>query len=354
LSDRTAWTGFSHSSRDDSAPGGKRFARLPRRNLYSRPRGPARVRPVEIDPTGPVAKGAFEMHPWKFWLGGAACLALMATVAPAKAMMIRPPSLSQRVASSQFIVVGKVTGFGPRLIKAEMFKGDKREMQVAKLKVEQTVLGKAGKNIEVAYFAPSGPVGRPGGPIRPGLRGRTVQLKVDQEAMLFLSKHPGKDLYVVNAFFDVVAKTGNPNFAKELDSVKKYVKLLAKPMDGLKAKDADTRLLTAGLLITRYRTPPVGGTGVPATREVPAEESKLILTALAEADWKKNNPQDWGMNPPALFARLGVTPADGWTPPKDARNFLQEQQKWVKANAGKYRIKRYVADAKKPEPPAEK
>ncbi len=291
------------------------------------------------------------MHQWKLWLGGLVCLALTSAVAPARALMIAPPSLPERVATSRLIVVGKVTGFGPRLIKAELFKGDTRELQIANLQVSESVLGKADKKIEVGFFPPAAAPGGGGRPIRPIRRFPTVQLKQDQEVLLFLTKHPTKDIYLATNYYDVVSKTDNPGFARELDTVKKYAKLLGKPMDGLKSKDADERFLTAAMLIARYRTPPAGG-GKFETKEVPAEESKLILTALADADWKKPNPQFFRLNPQGLFYRLGVTAADGWTPPKDFRTFPDEAKKWLKANAGKFRVKQFVAEGKKPEPPS--
>jgi len=279
----------------------------------------------------------------KWWLGGLVCAALSVSAAPAMALMIRPPSLPERVATSQLIVVGKVTGFGPRAVKAELFPNDRREMQIALVKVNETVLGKAGKEIKVGFFPPPAPgVGRP---IRPGLRRGGVQLKTDQEVMLFLKKHPSKDVYVVQTPFEVVTKTGNANFAKELDTVKKTAKLLANPKAGLKSKDADKRFETAALLVVRYRTP---GLGTQKTAPIPAEGSKLILTALANADWKKpNKPLAGVLTPQMTFYRLGLTNKDGWTPPKDFRTFPDEAKKWLKANADKYRIQRYVSQARK-------
>ena len=121
-------------------------------------------------------------------------------------------------------------------------------------------------------------------------------------------------------------------------------KLLAKPMDGLKSKDADERLLTAALLIARYRTPKAGQT---RTESIDADESKLILQTLADADWTARAPKvGFQMNPQNLFFRLGVTPKDGWNQPKDFKKLQEEAKKWLKDNADKYRISRYVDDQK--------
>jgi hypothetical protein len=285
------------------------------------------------------------MQQWKMFLAGMACLVMLAGGGSAKAMRIMAPSLPERVANSDLVIVGKVTDFGAKTVKSELFKGDMRQMQIAKVKVSDTVQGKAGKEIKVGFFPPASGPG--GGPIRPGFRRGGLQLKIGQEGMFFLKKHPTQDVYVAQADFDFMTKTGNPGFAKELDAAKKAAKLLAKPKDGLKSKSADDRFLTAALLIVRYRTAKPGST---KTEQVSAEESKLILTTLADAEWTKVNRQFGMLNPMAMFYRLGLGPKDGWMP-KPGSNIAEQAKKWLKDNAGKYRINRFVADEKKTEKP---
>jgi hypothetical protein len=269
-------------------------------------------------------------------LAALACLAVVAS--QVNAMRIAPPAVPVRVATADVVVVGKVTGFGPKLVDADMFKGDKRQMQIATVKVDETLLGKGVKEIKVGFFPP--PAVRPGPPfiIRKG--GGNVQLTVGQEAALFLQKHPTKDVYTVSQYFDVINKKGNPGFAAELTEIKKYVKLLADPKKGLESKNAEDRFTTAAMLVARYRRP----RGNNKTEDVPAEESKQILLALADADWApKAGPRfGFGLNPQMSFFQLGLQPKDGWTQPKDFRTFPEEARKWLKANAGKYRIQRYV------------
>jgi hypothetical protein len=215
-----------------------------------------------------------------------------------------------------------------------------RQMQIAIVKVGDTVLGKGGKEIKVGFFPPASGPG--GGPIRPGFRRGGLQLKVDQEGVFFLKKHPSKDVYVAQNNFDFITKTGNPNYAKELDAVKKAAKLLANPKAGLKSRSADDRYQTATLLILRYRTPKPGST---KTEQVSAEESKLILTALADGDWTSVAPIG-KLSPMMVFSRLGLTAKDGWMPIKPGTKPAEDMKKWLKANAGKYRINRYVAEQK--------
>jgi hypothetical protein len=281
-------------------------------------------------------------------VAGGACLALL-VVGQAKATILPAPQpVSIRVAVADAVVVGKVTGFAARTVPAARFAGDKAEYQIALVKVSETVLGKGDKEVKVGFFPPPPPpavVPNPKGPvlIRPiGFRAPT--LTVGQEACLFLTAVPGKDFYALQGFYGIL-DVKSPNFAKDVAEARKAVKLLANPREGLKSKDAEERLTVAGMLINRYRTSKAIAGGVPATEPINAEESKLILEALANADWAApvGGVRNWAMNPQGLFSRLGVTAKDGWVQPKDFRQVAAEAQKWLKANAGKYRIQRYVA-----------
>jgi len=279
----------------------------------------------------------------RIWLAGVACLLAVMTSAQAKAMMIAPPPVGMRIASADLVVVGKVTGFGAKMVKGEMFKGDERDMQIAKIKVGETLVGKQAKEIEVGFFPPMN-VNNGGGP-RIIKRGPSVQLKQDEEYALILTKHPTKkDTYVVVNYYDAIAKKDNNNFAKDVEAIKKSAKLLAKPTDGLKSKDADERLLTAALLVARYRTNRTGGEA--KTEEIPAEESKLILEALASADWAPKVRVFGQPNAQQSFFQLGLTEKDGWKQPKDFTKLADEAKQWCKDNAGKYRIKRFVTEKK--------
>jgi len=275
------------------------------------------------------------------YVAGLACLAGMVSTAPAKAMQIAPQPIPLRVAAADAVVVGKVTGFGDKLVPSEMFKGDKREMQVATVKVEDAVVGKVGKEIKVGFFPPPAvvpPAG--GGRIRPFIRQRVgPQLTVGREAALFLKKHPTRDVYMISGYDDVINKKDNPNFAKTAEEMKKAGKVLANPKDSLAVKNADERFSNAAVLLAFYRTPHGNNT----TENLSAEESKQILLAIADANWAPKPGIGFQMNPQAMFYRLGLTPKDGWNQPKDFKTFPEEAKKWLKDNAGKYRIQRYVA-----------
>lgn len=268
---------------------------------------------------------------------------VLASIPLSEAMMIAPSPISQRVARADAVVLGKVTSIAEKTEKAEMFKGDERPMKVATVAVEEAVSGKKRKTVKVAFF-PLPPPPPPGGGIRIIRGGRgTVQLTKGQEAMFFLTKHPTtKDLYVVQQYFDVVTKTADPSFAAQRDEAKKYAQVLKEAKSALASKDAKLSPEGAMMLVARYRGAPAGGT---KTEAVPADESKKILLALAGADWKPPTGRFGVATPMNTFYLLGLQPKDGWIAPKDGTQFPAEAKKWLKANAGKYKMTRYVRES---------
>jgi hypothetical protein len=277
---------------------------------------------------------------------GLSCLLLTAVPAFAKAMMIAPAPIAQRVALADAVVVGKVTAFGDRLITARPpFGGNKVDYQIAIVRIDDAILGaKGAKEIKVGFLPPPAPSVPGPGPLRIIRRYPQFTLSLDQEACLFLTKHPDEDFYLGQNYFDLINKKDNANFDKDVEEVKRCAKLLADPAASLKAKNADDRFLTAAMLVTRYRTPKAGNPNN-KTEAIDAEQSKQILLALADADWSaKAVGRGFQMNPQAMFFRLGLTAKDGWTPPKDFNKIPEEAKQWLKDNAGKYRIERFVVD----------
>jgi hypothetical protein len=265
-----------------------------------------------------------------------ACLALAALLAPVVARAdstLTPAPIPDRVARAACIVVGKVTGFGDRAVNANPYyapDGPKADHQVAVVKVESMLLGDAKLKDTRIGFVPAGP-----------RRAFYFNLTVDEEACYFLTPHPTESFFVLPMYYDRLLKKGNANFDKEMDLVKRCVKLLADPVASLKSKNAEDRSLTAAMLVIRYRTRPPG-TKV-KTDLVSAEESKLILQALADGDWTDSGLSSQ-MGPGAMFFRLGLTERDGWTTPPNLRDVTAAAKKWIKENAGKYRIQRFVVD----------
>ena len=262
-----------------------------------------------------------------------------------RAVLIRPAPVPERVATSEMIVAGKVTSIEEKTVKASSFPGndDKVEYVVAVVKVNEAILGAKGlTHIKVGFMAPQG--GRPGGPIRPGLRGQP-KLEKDQEVLLFLSPHHSAEFQIIPAYFDMVDKSA-PTYEKDIEAAKKCVKLLAEPEKGLKSKDAQERLETASILVAKYRNSKPSNKE-PKEEAIDADLSKLIMNVLAEADWTPPKPgpgPSTDASPISVFGRLDISPETekSFKPPMDGNKYTEYIQTWVKDNKDTYRIKRLV------------
>jgi hypothetical protein len=274
------------------------------------------------------------------------CAALMSSPSSGRAIVIAPQPLSQRTATADCIVVGKVTGFAAKTVSVERFPGDKgnADYQVALIQVETNLHGAKGvKEIKVGFIPPPpAPGGGPGG-IRPHIRRPMApSLALHQEALLFLTKHHKGDFYILPMSFSIVNKQGNANFDKDVDEVKHCIKLLADPKASLDSKEESDRILTAGMLMAQYRQSKQGA-GQPKRKPIDPVLSKKILGTLADADWNARpaRPGPFQMTPQRVFGQLGLTEKDGWTPPKDSKQLAEKAKEWCKENAGKYVIQRY-------------
>ncbi len=258
------------------------------------------------------------------WLG-AVTLGLMAVNANAK-RIAEPPPVALRVAQADAVFVGKVTEVDT---KPKGLTGDGRDLHLATLVVSADLQGRVGKNIEVAYYPEGGRRFGFGGP---------APAKGD-EVLFFARRHPTrKNTYVAEMFEATINARDNGGFKGQVAEAKAAAALLSDPMKGLKAKDAADRAFAAVLLVTRYKTAASGA----KTETVPAAESKLILEALADADWKGGGRGGYQMHPQNVFHQLGMTAADGWTPPKNFATFQDDAKKWLRENAGKFKLTRFV------------
>jgi hypothetical protein len=261
-------------------------------------------------------------------------------VVPAWAMRIAPAPIGSRVATADCVVVGKVVSIEEKPVKAARFPGDKEmgDYLVASVKIENALVGAKGlTHVKVGFLPPPAPgTGRP--IIRPG-GGGMPQLKEGQEVCLFLTEHADGAFYTAPAYFSVIDKKDNPNFEKDVAEVKRCAKLLDNPKEALKSKNADDRFLTAALLLQKYRSQ---RQGAGKQEQIDAEESKQILHAIADADWKKQ-VVGFQLTPLTAFYSLGLTPDDGWKP-MNGTQIPEAAKEWLTKNADTYRIKRFVVE----------
>ncbi len=280
-------------------------------------------------------------------LFASAVLAVLVTASSAFALRIAaPPVPGLRVAAADVIVVGRVVGMEDKDVEVTPFPGSgKVAYRIAVVRVTDEVMNAKGlTTIRVGFPAP--PMATPNQPpiIRPGLRpGLRVDLKIGNDGLFYLTNSGQKGLYLLPMFYDFVARE-NGTFAKELETVRAHSKLLADPMASLKSADAEQRLLTAGLLVSRYREARNGA----KTEPIAAEESKLILKVLAEANWGAPFGQ---FHPQTIFNRLGVTPKDGWQlNVKTAQDYQNAARAWLREHMNTYRIQRIVGGTVAPVP----
>jgi hypothetical protein len=265
----------------------------------------------------------------------AAGLALGVLPAPAGVLVMPPPGPG-RVMNSDAVVVGKVIGLEPQDVQVM-----NTSYRIAVVQVEQALRGaKDDKTLRVGFM----PANVGGKPIIPGIRG--VQLQVGLEGLFLVKKHDKEKFYVFGGPTGwYISSQNNPNFEKDVQAVKTTTKILDDPQAALKSKDADERLFAAAVLIEKHRT--FRGPGKLKQEPIDAAESKQILHALADADWQAPASAGAALRPSPLqlFNRLGIGPKDGWTPPPGGIKPAAVQT-WLRDNAEKYRIQRFVVAEK--------
>jgi hypothetical protein len=233
-----------------------------------------------------------------------------------------PPPGPQRLGPLDAVVVGRVVAFEDQDIEASPYpKAEKTTYRVALVTVTQGLIGAKDKQtVRVGFVVPP-------------------KLELGQDGLFYMSKHHEEKFFVLPGFFDFTDRKDS-TFDDELKTGQLAAKALAKPLEGLKSKAAEERLMTAAVLLYRYRSP---RQGVTKTEPIPAQESKLILTALSELDWAL--PRRHGQPPPLqLFNMLGQTPTDGWDAQKykDLPELERAARAWLTNHAATYRIQRFA------------
>jgi hypothetical protein len=262
-------------------------------------------------------------------------LTVLVLAAPASAKPPVPPPLPQRVAWADCVILGTVEKIEDKTVKAPLGPRDEEEVefQIAVIKIDAALVGAKGlTHIRVGFIPPN----------RTGFgRGPSEPLTKGQEACFFLSPHGVVNFHIIPDRFDLLEKD-NANFEEEVAEVKRCAKLFDDPAAGLASKKADERYLTAAMLLTRYRVERPNSPRSMKTVPVDIKESGRLLEILAEGDWSNKNP--FGLLAPRyLFGSLGLTENDGWKQPQDFKQYPDAAKKWLKENAGKYKIQRFAA-----------
>ncbi len=281
-----------------------------------------------------------------------------ASLSPALMIAIRSPA--QRALSAEAVVIGKVTAIEQDSIEAAPFPGAPNKLAF-KITVVQVETSLAGANnithIKVGFIPPAPEAAQPVKPafVRPPIRRgpMATELKVGQEFVFFLAKHPDANFYVMPNMsppLDVKAEETK----KDIESLKKVLAIVGDPKKSLEADKADDRAFAAAVMASKYRSYPDAGGEVDQV-PIAAAESKLILKGLAEGNWTK---LDGAPNAMQVFYSLGLTEKDGWVAPKAAQpqpgqppvnyNELTHKAfvKWLDGPGKDYSIKKIVPKKK--------
>ena len=291
---------------------------------------------------------------------------LIAAEKPVLGLRVAMPAnlqTAQKVAQSDAIVAGKVTTLEKETVELPQFAGDKNKaaFTVAVIKVETALAGvKNVTHIKVAFLAQPGavgggeelPLGKPG--IRPlPIRGfGPIQLTEGQEGIFFLQKHPGSDSYhsVAQGMTPISAKA--ENYKDELAKVKGIGEAIADPVKALKAEKLDARLTALAAIVGKYRQPARTGQSVEVA--IPAEETKLIMKTLLEADWTVADMPppnfDYQSAPGNIASLIGLYPGGNGIPqvvqkPGESYNgkWKDAVKAWYEKSGEKFEIKKFAA-----------
>jgi hypothetical protein len=272
-----------------------------------------------------------------------------------------------RLTQADAVFVGRVVAIEPMDVEAAPAQGQgKVKYRVAVVQVSDNVFGlkKDQQNVRLAFVVQGNGNVQPGAiggnvqiqiqpaiqPLpggfgrRPYIGNNQVNLTVGQEGMFVVSKHQKENFYLSPTFNNFVTREGNPGFENQLKTAKSLSKVMGNPVAALKSDDTQDRYLAAAVLIMKYRSNPTGA--AVKQEQVSAEESKLILKALAGGDWKNFNYGQPIPSPGELFNQLGITPNDGYRPVnlRTQQDVAQAMQKWIDENTDKYRLNRLVVD----------
>ena len=109
--------------------------------------------------------------------------------------------------------------------------------------------------------------------------------------------------------------------------------------------------ITEYLTVTGFRVSPIVGlVHPPFTLTIEAREG--VTTGISAADRARtiqvaidpsSTPEDL-VQPGHVFP---LTAKDGWTPPRDAKAYAEYAQKWLKEQAGTYRIEKFTTEKNK-------
>ena len=245
-------------------------------------------------------------------------------------------SLAQKVAFADCVVLGKITAIQDKPVQG---KGEMRgwDFTIFDVEIKDSLYGAKDKK-QVRFGLPN--IDKQGAkPAKP-------RLTVGQIGY-FCGLRDGKnDFYIVPAGCSGAEK--DPGFEKDLTAVRRLGRLLEHSEEGLKSADVEDCLLTAYMLVLRNCYAPWRRGMVGKAEPIDAAQSKRILLALAEGDWKKNRREVRGaVAALRLSVKFGAPPLKDFPPEAGEEQWVAAAKQWLKQNAETYRIHQLWIDGKK-------
>jgi hypothetical protein len=285
-----------------------------------------------------------------------AAVAALVVAMPVEAKrVIRVFTPMEKLVRADVVAVGKVTAIEKDSVEAAPFPGvkDKHSYKIAVVKIDTGLVGAENITHVKIGFIPAAPANPAAPPVRP-IPGRggfqQVNLAKDMEGLFYLTKHHSGEFYIINPIMAPVEAKAD-NYKEQLAEAKKGAAVLADPMKALKSDKAEDRFFAAVLMANKYRAYPEGGVEA-ATEKVPAEESKLVLKALAEGNWKPDPNKPEAPNAYQAFSQLGLNAKDGWKFPmvKPGEDVIDKMKEafaaWVAGPGKDYQINKWVPKKK--------
>jgi tetratricopeptide (TPR) repeat protein len=244
------------------------------------------------------------------------------------------PPIPQRVALADAVVVGRVASLEEAPLQAfpllKVPGGSRVSFKMAQVRIDRVLLGAGLEQVRVGV----GP-----GQFMPALT-------EGQTGCFFLHRHPEEPFYVLSAGSDFI-DSRREEYGKAVDLAGRCAGLLANTDEGLRSPEGEDRLLTAALLIFRFRTARYAYSGPPRTEPIEAELSRRILAVLGEGSFSDKAARE-PTGRLTLFLRLDLTEADGWKPSRQPPGLAAAAEKWLAENTATYRIRRYVPEEPMP------
>ncbi len=283
-----------------------------------------------------------------------AAVAALVTAMPVeakRAILLYTPV--QKLVRADAVVVGKVTAIEKESVTATPAPGatEKLSYKVAVIKVETGLVGAANvTHIKVAFIPAAAPAPNvpPGRPIRGGFQ--PVNLTEGLEGLFYLTKHHSGDFYTISP---MLAPTDSKaeDYKAQIAEAKKGAAVLADPVKALKSDKADDRFFAANVLLYKYRAIPEN-TGEIEIVKVDAAESKLVLKAITEGNWKPDPNVANAPNPYQAFSLLALNDKDGWKYPvvKPGEDFIAKTKEafvaWLAGHGKDYQINKWIPKKK--------